>query len=252
MRHGLIRCLAVLASIALLSGGVDAKQKRITWQGAACDYTIKFDPAKVPEKALRDTAFLLYEVQAQGIVSALLMNEPKDIAKIDLGDIEKTCRERRTKLEGLDLLTFEGFKPKLEAFRASLIEQLDDECDFSLAHAKGYTDPAALRAYKRAPMCEKYVTAIEDDAKLRPTWFAFIDELCKDNASVADCRARERAKEKLPDAKAWMKLTLIDFAWNNCANNQTLRNTTDNEAARTALTLPFSKIYRVKETCEEP
>ncbi len=244
--------LCALACWSGLAGAAEAKQKQLKWVGAMCEYSARFDPAKVPEAALRDTAYLLYQSQLESFVGNGIVERPDQIAKLDAAKIESECSARRDKLVNLQLLSFEGFLPRLEAYRQSLIDQHDDACQFTLIQLRGYSDPSALRAYKRAPVCEKYIDAMEDEKKIEPAWRAFVEELCKDNASVEDCRQRELDKANRPDAKIWMRLTMIDFAWGNCANNHTLRNTTDNEATLARLTTPFSKIYRVKQQCEEP
>jgi hypothetical protein len=246
------RLMIVMASVLAFASAVEAKTKRHSWTAGVCEYTVRFDPAKTPEQKLKDTVFLVYQSAERGILSVPMPSKPAEALAISLDEVEKSCAERRERLVALDPLALGGSAKGVLALREALVAEADDECAFTRAKVKGYSDPEALRAYEPAKSCNNIVDALSDPAKLEPFWRAFTEDLCKDNLSVEDCRKRELDKAALPDAADWMKLTLIEFGWNNCANAFTLRGSSDFDAAREKQVAAFKKVFKPRETCEEP
>jgi hypothetical protein len=254
MESALIRPSLVsllLMSLAFVSPAA-AKQKTHSWINGMCEITIRYDDAKVKQKPLLDTVYLLTGAYDRLYVGSGLVSTPDDIAKLDRDELKRQCSERMDKLTSLELLAIPSLKGKLEPLRAELLKTQKSLCDYEDIHLRGYSDASALREYKNAPQCNSFIDALEDDSKLEPTWRDFVKTLCANNASVEDCSQRELKKASLPDAAAHMRITLLAFGWHNCVNPTVWG---DNEALRSQLEAASSKLethFKAKVACEEP
>jgi hypothetical protein len=234
------------------SNAAFAKQVKFGWIQEMCDYSIRYDDKKVNAQELRDTTYLIYEAYSLLFVSSGFVSELGDIEKLDLPGLRKQCAEKREKLQGLKLLDFAGRKKDLEAMRTALLARQDAICGFEDILTRGYKTPSALREFKLAPQCEKYVTAVEDDTKVEAAWRTFVPELCANNASTEDCTKRELKKATLPDPKSHMRITLTGYAWNNCAIPAVWEGSEAQQEKLRELALAFQKHFKAKEVCEEP
>jgi hypothetical protein len=248
----MLRSILAGVCVLALASPAQAKQKTHSWTNGMCEVTIRYDDAKVKQKPLLDTLYLLTQAYDSLYVGAGLVSTPDDITRLDRAELLRQCADRKTKLSNLELLQIPLLKGKLEPLRKDMLNMQDKLCNFDDIHLRGYTDPSALREYKGAPQCENFIDAIDDDAKLEPAWRAYINTLCANNASFEDCSQRELKKAKLPDAKAHMRITLTAFGWNNCVNPTVWGNS---DALRTRLetaSKKFETYFKAKSVCEEP
>lgn len=229
-----------------------AKQKSFSWINGMCDISVRYDSAKVKDKPLRDTVYLLNEAYQNLAVGISLVSTPEDIQRLDRKELERQCKANHDKLVGLDLLKVPSLKSKLNPLRQELIETQDRFCAFQDIHMRGYLNPGSLREFKGAPQCNSFIDALEDDGKLEPAWRKYVDTLCANNASAADCSKRELDKAKLPDAKLHMRITLLSFGWNNCAIPFAWGDSDALQAKLQVASEALQKHFKAKVVCEEP
>ena len=245
-------CTALVLLAFAPTPEAEAKQKTLSWINGMCDVSIRYDHAKVKEKPLKDTVYLLNEAYQNLYVGVGLVSTPDDIPRLDRDAVAKQCKANHDKLEGLDLLNIPPLKGKLEPLRQELLKTQDTLCAFQDIQMRGFENPSALRMYKGAPQCDSFVDAMENDAKLEPAWRDYVNTLCANNASFADCSTRELDKAKLPDAKLHMRITLTSFGWNNCANPSAWGDSDALQAKLQAAMEAMQKHFKAKVACEEP
>ena len=236
--------LWVACSLPLIAGAAEAQTKRLRFNDDTCDYELRYDSAKLPEAAVKATVELLFSMPPSIDQPFVSINQPEDIAKLDISKVEEQCREKPAAVTGRATLPLRG----LDAYKAALVEELDDSCELERAKFAGYRDPSALRRYTPAAACSHFVDAIEGKADLQETYRKMSEASCKDNASPAQCLARWREQGKDP---VMMRIGLLDYGWNNCAVQFTKRGNNDRTRAR--LAAQFLKQYRARKLqCEQP
>jgi hypothetical protein len=241
-----------LLLFALPFSVAEAKQKSYSWIIGMCDARMRYDASTVKEKALKDTVYLIYDAYSTVTPVFGMVSVPEDIRRLDRAAFAKECKGVQDKLTGLQLLQIPGPRNRLEQLRQEMLDANKAYCAFQDMHMRGYSDPAVLHEYQGAAECEKFIAAAEDDQRLESAWRAYVKTLCANNASVADCSKRELAKAKLPDAKAHMRITMISFAWNNCANPTVWRDSDDVQKRLQMAAKSFERQYKVKQVCQEP
>ena len=245
-------CTAFVLFIIAPTLEVQAKQKTLSWINGMCSVSIRYDNAKVKEKPLKDTVYLLNEAYQNLYVGIGLVSVPEDISRLDRDAVAKQCKANQDKLAGLDLLNIPPLKGKLEPLRKALLKTQDSLCAYQDVHIRGYQNPSALREFTGATQCNSFVDSVEDDAKLEPAWRDYINTLCANNASFTDCSTRELDKAKLPDPKLHMRITLISFGWNNCANPAAWGDSDALQARLQTAMEALQKHFNAKVECEEP
>ena len=245
-------CTAFVLFIIAPTLPAQAKQKTFTWTDGMCGVSIRYDSKKVKDKPLQDTVYLLTEAFQNLYVGFGLVSTPDDITRLDRDAVRNQCKANHEKLAGLDLLSIPSLKGKLEPLRQELVTKQDALCAFQDIHMRGFVNPSALREFKGAPQCNSFIDALEDDAKLEPGWRDYVNTLCANNASFADCSKRELDKAKLPDAKLHMRITLTSFGWNNCANASAWGDSDALQAKLQKAAEALQKHFKAKVECEEP
>lgn len=243
--------LLLACALPLTAMPAAAQTKTHKWQDALCANTVRYDPRKVDQKALVSTAEILNSEQ-DVVPLPPFVGTLQDIAKNDPESFAKGCAAQAARMRALTLLPIDG----IEAYRQERARQIDDACAFGTAHAKGYREPSALRAYAPAsPHCDAFVDAMEGKTDLTAFWRKRVVENCANNASPAACRQRYETLGGGPDGEAQKRLYLVGFGWGNCATNHTAFNGESakrGQAMREKVDKVFRRTYRVKQQCDEP
>jgi hypothetical protein len=117
---------------------------------------------------------------------------------------------------------------------------------------RAHREPGALREYKPAAACSRYVDALEGKTDLAQTWRNTITESCRNNADPKACASRNLADGNGPNGTQWMRLYVLSYGWNNCAVPYLKVNTAKTEGARSALQQRFKRLFKVKkQNCDE-
>lgn len=243
--------LVALSSLAGVAPALSA-EKTISVTGPGCDYKIRFDPAKVDAKKLKDTADLLLGEGLPGPEYA--GRAPTDAVTAAMIEPDRAkCLAPLAKARGASLLDLPGLKELL----AGRIEAVEDGCAFQTVLTRALVagaSPAVLLEHKASvAACGSYAKALETPAAMRARWRADVEKQCVNNASPAQCRKTSFALEQKPDADELIRRDVIAFYWNNCANELTKysQNQDKDEAALEALRKAFKKQFKTREKCEE-
>lgn len=247
-----LMCTVLALFATVLATTANAKQKTFSWINGMCEVSIRYDSAKVKDRPLQDTVYLLNEAYQNLYVSFGFVGVPDDIKRLDRDALNRRCRENQDRLARLELLDIPPLIGKLEPLRRDLMNTQGAICTSQDIHLRGYENPGALREYKGAPHCDSFIDALEDDSKLEPAWRAYVETLCANNASFADCSKRELSKASLPDAKAHMRITLLSFGWNNCTNPSAWAGSDALQTRLQDAADAMQKHFKAKAACEEP
>src|SRR5262249_8428062 len=150
-----------------------AAEKTITWQDAiSCDYSIKFDLAKYDEERLKNTVDVLFVTNFY----EYFLRVPAPPNQLTLEEVQRACSRTIatvTKLPVIDL-------PGIEQYRASRLEDLNDQCRFNEALARaGSGEPEALREYpKSVAQCGKFIDALEGKTDIKSVWRDMVNSYC--------------------------------------------------------------------------
>jgi hypothetical protein len=222
--------------------------EQIEWNDATCSYKLTFDAHKVDRDALKGTIDILFNELPYVPTDPFFSME--DAARADVGKLERECaavieRQKRHKLLPL---------PGLESFRSSLVDDTQDSCAFNLATMRAIKNAAALRDYKPAlPACAEYVDALEGKTDLDRTWTAIVEANCRQNASPAACRNRDRAEAQKPDGLERKRLLVLNFGWNNCAVPFMRMNALSDkrDKMRDAIAKKLKAQFKVRRQCDQ-
>jgi len=229
-----------------------AAEKTISVSGPGCDYKIRFDPAKVEERKLRDTANALL---GEGLANPNFLVHPTAQVYSDSlikADYE-ACMQPAEASRALSFLAMPG----LEELRARPLEQIADTCAYerikARALASGGTAKILAEYQPAAQACGKIVEKADDPAALRPVWRALVQKRCVDNASPAQCRKNGLALENEKDADRLIRADVIGHDWTNCAVAflKLNRDQPKDDAVRQTLAKEFRKKFKTKEICED-
>ena len=246
--------LALLALFPLVAAAPSsAAEKTVSVTGPGCDYKIRFDPAKVDERRLKDTAEILFGQDGlpSPDYSGSGASEPVTPAKVEADRAKCLAPLARAKaLTPLDM-------PGLKELVAGRIEAIEDGCAFQSIQQRALLPgarPDVLLEHKASVAdCGVYAKALETPASMRVRFRADVDKQCAGNASPAKCRKEQLAIEEKPNAEELIRRELIGFYWNNCANELTKLSQNQEKDARALETLrkAFRKQFKTKEKCEE-
>lgn len=243
--------------VALLSLAAAAPahsaEKTLSVTGPGCDYKVRFDPAKVDERRLKDTAEILF---AEGGLpspdySGSGTSEAVTPAKVE-ADRAK-CLAPLAKAKALTPLDMPGLKDLV----AGRIEAIEDGCAFQSIQQRALVAgarPDILLEHKASvAACGAYAKALETPASMRVRFRADVEKQCANNASPAKCRKEQLAMEDKPNADELIRRELVGFYWNNCANELTKlsQNQDKDEKTLESLRKAFKKQFKTREKCEE-
>ncbi|TDR89772.1 hypothetical protein [Enterovirga rhinocerotis] len=250
MEPVLIRVLVTLLALSAPLAEAAAQTKTYRWEDGLCRHSVRYDPRKVDEQALKSTAEILNT--EQGVPIAMSPLTPADAEKLDPAGFETQCAATAARMRAHRLLPLPG----IEEYRTERARQIDDACAFGSAQLRSHRDPSALRRYAPAAgRCDRFVDALEGRADLTATWRARITETCARNVDPASCRKRREDEGARPDGEARKRLYLVSFGWGNCATEFAAFNgegAKRRQAMEEKLTRAFKKAYGVRETCDEP
>ena len=243
--------LAALVSAAI-SAPAGAAEKTLSVTGPGCDYKIRFDPAKVDQKKLRDTADIAF---GEGLSLPYFPVHPATevyTEKMMEADYA-TCVKPTADLKALSFLDMPG----VEDIRARRLEQIADSCAFDRIKARAMRPGASAKILAEfqpaAQACGRLVEKLDDPAGIRPVWRDLVAKSCATNGSPARCRKDGLAAETKPDGDRLIREDMIGYHWTNCAvpfMKMNLEQERD-QAARQALAKELRKRFKVKEVCEE-
>jgi hypothetical protein len=244
-----LAALTISAGLVLAGDPSIAAKRTITWDDEMCSNSLEFDDTKYDETALRNTVGLLFgtaPVEAPPIESVFKL---EDVAKLDPDRLQAACTDALARTEQARFLAL----PELKAYWASKVEAIRDQCAFEIAKVRAYREQAAaLREYRPAAACSRYVDALEGKVDLAQTWRDTIAENCRKNADPSGCSRRNLANGSGPNGPEWIRIYVMEFGWNNCAVKYLKINTVKTEGLRTTLQQRFKRLFKIKKQgCDE-
>jgi hypothetical protein len=241
---------SLAANVMAKTGGVSARAPKIWWADDECYHNIKFDPSKQDEKSLRDTVRLIFDYPALGgpYMAPQDVFQPADVEKLDPKKLESECARVLDVLSELNPLPLKGIKELLQLN----IDEMKDSCAFEKTNIIGFRNPSALRDYAPAAACSHFIDVLEGKANLSS---AFLDELergCSDNGARAQCVQKWIDNSRRPDGIEWMRIYLMTFGWQNCANAFTRRaNSEPLQRIRAEVEKEFRRQFKIASECSE-
>lgn len=233
---------AVSAALLLACDPSAAAQRTISWDDETCANTVAFDDAKYDETALRNTIGLLFWMAPVEAPPADSVFKPEDIARLDLDRFKAACTDALARADQTLFIAL----PELKAYWATKVDEIRDMCAFEIAKIRAHREPSALREYKPAAACSRFVDALEGKTDLVQTWRNTVTESCRNNADPKTCISNNLASGSGPDATDWMRLYVLNFGWNNCATKYLKINTAKTEGMRSALQQRFKRLFKVR------
>ena len=239
---------AILPALLLPCEPSAAAKRTISWEDEMCSNKLEFDDAKYQETALRNTIGLLFSEPPVAAPPAEQVFKPEDIAKLDLDRFTAACSDAIAQADQIALLPW----PELKAYWATKVDEIRDSCAFEIVKIRAHREPGALREYKPAIACSRYVDALEGKTDLVQIWRNAVAENCRRNADPKTCMSNNVANGNGPNGKEWMRLYVLTFGWNNCAVRYLKTNTAKTEGTRTALQQRFKQLFKIaKQNCDE-
>lgn len=245
--------LALFALLPIIGAAPTlAAEKTISVSGPGCDYRIKFDPAKVDERKLKDTANVIL---GEGLANPNFAVHDKSqiyteaLARADYENCMAPAKPLRAQTY-LDM-------PGLADLRARRLEQIAETCAFDRIKGRALVAGASARILLEfqpaAQACTRLIEKADDPAALRPVWRELVKKRCIDNGNPAQCRKNGLALEGTKDADRLIRADVISHDWSNCAIAFLKLNVDQakDDAVRADLAKRFRKTFRTKEICED-
>jgi hypothetical protein len=243
-----IAAFATVLALLLASEPSAAAKRTITWEDEMCVNTIEFDDTKYQETALRNTIGLLFTAPLVEAPSAEPVFKPEDIVKLDPDRFSAACADALARVDQVAFLPM----PDLKAYWATKVDEIRDTCAFEIAKMRAHREPSALREYKPAAACSRYIDGLEGKTDLVQVWRNTITESCRNNADPNACASRNLAEGSGPNGTQWIRLNVLSYGWNNCAVAYLKVNTAKTEGARSALQQRFKRLFKIKKKdCDE-
>ena len=244
---------SVLAFMLVPFVGAWAAEKSLSWDDELCHYSIRFDPGKYDEVKVRNTLHLLFGPQDFNAPLASFPPGPQIIPKgFDLRRTTEACSQALETANRLAFLPLKG----IDDYRSARVTEIRDSCQFEAVKIRGYREPSALREYSPgAAACSRFIDALDGKSEVLAVFRETLDQNCSQNASPELCIGRQIENSQKPDGIEWVRLYLLGFGWNNCANKFAVRTTDGKKLARmrAQLETEFRRQFKVaKEKCDEP
>ena len=237
---------AVLA-LLISNNACYGAQKAITWQdGAMCEFETRFDPAKIDEERLRNTAEIIFGdgfYKRPTLVTALI--GPGGSLTSNTAEYQQACEQERVRVENLPVLDLPG----IEVYRKRSLEEFEETCRFQVLEGLAASgDPAALREFTpSAAKCSPFIDALEGKTDIRVVWRNMVEAQCRENGDPEKCKAAHFSAENRPNAEDAIRLDVLGFGWSNCSvpylKTSDLRT---GEMMRAAIEKSFRRRFRIK------
>lgn len=244
-----MRAISAILLISISVSAALAAEKRIKFEGEACSFTARVDPAKYSEAKVRAALDAVYTPPTTPFGG--MYESPQSVAEFDINAHRQQCTEAIAKAEKIETLGI----PEVEAYRTAQIASVKEVCAYEAIRyraAKG--EGAALKEFEPAAgKCARYSDALEGKTDLEAAWRASVEESCKNNSSVRQCRARAEADKAKPDGRERARLHVLGYGWNNCAINTMKINAGPSSKVAETARKKLDAVLKVRTgQCEEP
>jgi hypothetical protein len=209
-----------LAVVLAISDSTLAAERTLWWEDdISCPYSVSFDPAKQDEAQLRNTVNLLFGHSDFEAPVGDLPFDPQSIYKLDLDQLKRQCSNALDATNRAKFIPLKG----VEDYRRAKIAEIKDACKFETVKIRGFRDLSALREYQPAAACLHFIDVLECNGDIMTVFRETLDQNCSRSISPASCVERELANSRKANGMEWVRLYLMTFGWNNCANKFTIR-----------------------------
>ena len=239
--------LLLLAAVLLAAGSTEAQTAEFRWQDALCEYTATYDPKRVSRRTIEDTLALYQSIGSIALDYSATVWKYEDIDGLEAAALEREYREKREKLEGLQLAG-----PYWEELRKGKLRELDQYYRLANATIRAYKEPTALRQYEGADECKtRYAEGIiAGGERLIKTWETVNIASRERNSDPARLKRIFDEQNASPDRLKFALVETMSFGWWNCVND-TIEHVSHEEHEE--IDREFRKLFiRVKDVCDEP
>ncbi|MCG3809944.1 hypothetical protein I3252_10675 [Psychrobacter sp. Ps4] len=216
---------SLIAVSVLLTVSSIATAEVYKWQDELCDIKGSFDNKKYTANQIKNSHFMLNNLNTVQLNSFSSPVNPSDIDKVsttDITNLDKEYELLKGKVQQLEVV------PAAQTYKRELLKSIEGEYVHDKLTILAYVDPVqAMRL--SPPICKQYLAPFfKDEAAVQVKWKEFVEEeiqeqvrISSDNGKSYRVLATQRyQEEKASDPENYAKTNLLTYGFSNCVNDQ--------------------------------
>ncbi|WP_201537117.1 hypothetical protein [Psychrobacter immobilis] len=220
-----MKSYSTVVMTALLIVANTAQAEVYKWQDELCDIKGNFDSKKYSAKQIKNSHFMLNNlntVQLNSFSSPMNASDIDKVSTTDITNLDKEYESRKRKVQQLEVV------PAAQTYKRELLKSIEGEYFHDKLSILAYLDPRqAMRL--SPPMCKQYlVPFFKNETAVQNRWQEFVEEQIQEQARISSdngksyrSSATERyQEEKASDSANYAKINLLTYGFSNCVNDQ--------------------------------
>ena len=220
-----MKVLTVAAILASMMVTTIAQAEVYKWQDELCDIKGNFDNKKYSAKQIKNSHFMLNNlntVQLNSFSSPMNLSDIDKVSTIDINNLDKEYESRKRKVQQLKVV------PEAQTYKRELLKSIEGEYVHDKLTILAYLDP--IQAMRLSPpMCKQYLAPFfKNETAVQNRWKQFVEEQIQGQARISNdggksyrALATERYdREKTSNSASYAKINLLTFGFGNCVNSQ--------------------------------
>ena len=220
-----MKAMTIAAMFASMTVTNIAQAEIYKWQDELCDIKGSFDNKKYSAKQIKNSHFMLNNLNTVQLNSFSSPMNPSDIDKVsttDITNLDKEYESIKGKVQQLEVV------PAAQTYKRELLKSIEGEYVHDKLTILAYSDP--IQAMRLSPpICKQYLAPFfESEAAVQVKWQEFVEEQIQEQARISSDNGKSYRvlatqryqEEKASDPENYAKTNLLNYGFSNCVNDQ--------------------------------
>ena len=208
-----MKAMTIAAMLASMTVTNIAQAEIYKWQDELCDIKGSFDNKKYSAKQIKNSHFMLNNLNTVQLNSFSSPMNPSDIDKVsttDITNLDKEYESIKGKVQQLEVV------PAAQTYKRELLKSIEGEYVHDKLTILAYSDP--IQAMRLSPpICKQYLAPFfKDEAAVQSKWKQLVEKRAlSNNYAMASYQ-----EQKASDSANYAKINLLTYGFGNCVNDQ--------------------------------
>jgi len=208
-----MKAMTIAAIFASMTVTTIAQAEVYKWQDDLCDIKGSFDNKKYTANQIKNSHFMLNNLNTVQLNSFSSPVNPSDIDKVsttDITNLDKEYELLKGKVQQLEVV------PAAQTYKRELLKSIEGEYVHDKLTILAYLYPVqAMRL--SPPMCKQYLTPFfESETAVQSKWEQLVEKRALSNSYAMSHYQEQRAS----DPENYAKINLLTYGFSNCVNDQ--------------------------------
>ena len=208
-----MKAMTIAAMLASMIVTNIAQAEIYKWQDELCDIKGSFDNKKYNAKQIKNSHFMLNNLNTVQLNSFSSPMNPSDIDKVsttDITNLDKEYESLKGKVQQLEVV------PAAQTYKRELLKSIEGEYVHDKLSILAYSDP--IQAMRLSPpICKQYIAPFfKNEAAVQRKW----EQLVEKRALSNNYAMSHYQEQKASDSANYAKINLLTYGFGNCVNDQ--------------------------------